>query len=96
MKNIQFLISDKNEQQKRIAEKRRLIVQWLGSELFSTPEILSSVIGLKGQGAHNTLKAMARDGFLRCEELPTGSKMQQIYGLPLMQQRWKAILWRGK
>lgn len=81
MANTQFLLQDKAQQAKRIAEKRRLIIQWLKSELYSSADILSAVIGLKGQGAHNTLKAMERDGLLRSEQLPTGSKMQQIYGL---------------
>ncbi|MDP2152208.1 MAG: MobC family replication-relaxation protein [Methylotenera sp.] len=81
MANTQFLLNDKAQQAMRIAEKRQLIIGWIKSESFSTCEILSTVIGLKGQGAHNTLKAMMRDGLLRSEELPTGSRMQIIYGL---------------
>jgi hypothetical protein len=81
MANTKFLINHKGEQKLRIAEKRQLIIGWLKSESFSTSEILSQVIGLKGQGAHNTLKAMARDGLLRSEDLPTGARMQIIYGL---------------
>lgn len=81
MANTKFLINDKGEQKLRIAEKRQLIIGWLKSESFSTCEILSQVIGLKGQGAHNTLKAMTRDSLLRVEELPTGARMQVVYGL---------------
>lgn len=81
MTNTQFLMQDKDQQKLRIAEKRLLILNWLRSECFSSCEILSQVIGLKGQGAHNTLKAMMRDGLLRSEDLPTGAKMQVIYGL---------------
>jgi hypothetical protein len=81
MANIEFLMQDKSQQKLRIAEKRQLIIGWLKTEIFSTCDILSQVIGLKGQGAHNTLKAMQRDGLLRFEDLPTGAKMQVIYGL---------------
>ncbi len=81
MANSQFLIKDKAQQVIRIAEKRELILNWLKVEGHSTCQILSQVLGMKGLGAHNTLKAMERDGLLRCEELPTGSKTQIIYGL---------------
>lgn len=81
MANTQFLMQDKAQQSLRIAEKRELILDWLKTEGHSTAEVLSAVLGLKGQGAHNTLKAMQRDGLLRSEDLPTGAKMQVIYGL---------------
>lgn len=81
MANTQFLMQDKAQQIMRIAEKRQLILDWLKVEGHSSAEILSQVVGMKGQGAHNTLKAMQRDGLLRCEDLPTGSKVQVIYGL---------------
>lgn len=81
MANTQFLMKDKAQQVLRIAEKRDLILDWLKAEGHSSAEILSQVVGMKGQGAHNTLKAMLRDGLLRCEDLPTGAKMQVIYGL---------------
>lgn len=81
MANTQFLMQDKAKQVLRIAEKRQLVLDWLRSESFSTTDILSQLLGMKGQGAHNTLKAMVRDGLLRSEDLPTGSKMQVIYGL---------------
>lgn len=81
MTNSQFLIKDKAQQVVRIAEKRELILNWLKVEGHSTCEILSQMLGMKGQGAHNTLKAMERDGLLRSEDLPTGSKMKIIYGL---------------
>lgn len=81
MANTQFLMQDKAQQVLRIAEKRALILDWLKTEGHSTCEILSQVLGMKGQGAHNTLKAMQRDGLLRSEDLPTGAKMQVIYGL---------------
>jgi len=81
MTNTKFLVKDKGEQKLRIAEKRQLILNWLKSENFSTCEILSQVIGLRGQGAHNTLKAMKRDGLLRSEDLPTGARIQVVYGL---------------
>ena len=81
MANTQFLIQDKAQQSLRIAQKRDLILSWLKVEGHSSAEILSQVVGMKGQGAHNTLKAMLRDGLLRCQDLPTGAKMQVIYGL---------------
>ena len=81
MANNQFLIKDKAQQILRIAEKRQLILDWLKAEGHSSSEVLSQVLGMKGHGAHNTLKAMQRDGLLRCEDLPTGSKVQVIYGL---------------
>lgn len=81
MANTQFLMQDKAQQVMRIAEKRELILDWLKVEGHSSAEILSKMLGMKGQGAHNTLKAMLRDGLLRCEDLPTGAKMQVIYGL---------------
>ena len=81
MANTQFLMANKAAQILRITEKRDLITTFLKSETFSTPDILSQVVGMKGQGAHATLKAMVRDGLLRCMELPTGHKMQMIYGL---------------
>ena len=81
MANTQFLMANKAAQILRISEKRELITNFLKSETFSTPDILSQVVGMKGQGAHATLKAMVRDGLLRCMELPTGHKMQMIYGL---------------
>ena len=81
MANTQFLMANKAAQSLRISEKRDLINTFLKSEIFSTPDILSQVVGMKGQGAHATLKAMVRDGLLRCGELPTGNKMQVIYGL---------------
>ena len=81
MANTQFLMANKAEQILRISEKRELITNFLKSETFSTPDILSQVVGMKGQGAHATLKAMVRDNLLRCMELPTGHKMQVIYGL---------------
>ncbi len=81
MANTQFLIKDKAQQVLRIAEKRSLILDWLKTEGHSSCEILSQVLGMKGQGAHNTLKAMERDGLLRSEDLPTGYKKQIIYGL---------------
>ena len=74
-------MANKAAQSLRISEKRDLITTFLKSETFSTPDILSQVVGMKGQGAHATLKAMVRDGLLRCGELPTGNKMQVIYGL---------------
>ena len=81
MANTQFLIKDKAQQSLRISQKRELILSWLKLEGYSSCEILSQVVGMKGQGAHNTLKAMERDGLLRSQELPTGSKTQVIYGL---------------
>lgn len=81
MANTQFLMQDKAQQILRIAEKRQLILDWLKAEGHSSAEILSQVVGMKAQGAHNTLKAMLRDGLLRCEDLPTGAKIQVIYGL---------------
>ena len=81
MANTQFLMANKAQQILRISEKRELISNFLKSETFSTPDILSAVVKMKGQGAHATLKAMVRDGLLRCMELPTGHKMQMIYGL---------------
>ena len=81
MANTQFLMANKAQQILRISEKRELISNFLKSETFSTPDILSAVVNMKGQGAHATLKAMVRDGLLRCVELPTGHKMQIIYGL---------------
>lgn len=81
MANTQFLMQDKSQQKLRIVQKRQMILDWLKTENFSSCEILSTVIGLKGQGAHNTLKAMVRDDLLRAESLATGSKMQIIYGL---------------
>ena len=81
MANTQFLMTNKAQQVIRISEKRELITNFLKSETFSTPDILSAVVKMKGQGAHATLKAMVRDGLLRCMELPTGHKMQVIYGL---------------
>lgn len=81
MANTQFLLKDKAQQVMRIAEKRQLILDWLKIEGHSSAEILSQVVGMKGQGAHNTLKAMQRDGLIRSEDLPTGAKMQVIHGL---------------
>ena len=81
MANTQFLVKDKAAQAMRIAQKRQLILNWLKDEGHSSAEILSQVVGMKGQGAHNSLKAMIRDGLLRCENLPTGAKVQVIYGL---------------
>lgn len=81
MANTQFLMANKAEQILRISEKRELITNFLKLETFSTPDILSAVVKMKGQGAHATLKAMVRDGLLRCMVLPTGHKMQVIYGL---------------
>ncbi len=81
MTNTQFLMQDKAQQAMRIAEKRELILNWLKVEGHSSADILSMVVGMKAQGAHTTLKAMIRDGLLRCEDLPTGSKVQVIYGL---------------
>lgn len=74
-------MQDKAQQVMRIAQKRQLILDWLKVEGHNSTEILSQVVGMKNQGAHNTLKAMLRDGLLRCEDLPTGAKMQVIYGL---------------
>ena len=81
MANSQFLMANKAAQVIRISEKRELITNFLKSETFSTPDILSQVVGMKGQGAHATLKAMVRDGLLRGMDLATGHKMQMIYGL---------------
>ncbi|MDO9392976.1 MAG: hypothetical protein Q7T42_03250, partial [Methylotenera sp.] len=81
MTNTQFLMQDKAQQVLRIAEKRALILDWLKTEGHSSCEILSQLLCMKGQGAHNTLKAMLRDGLLRSEDLPTGAKMKVIYGL---------------
>lgn len=81
MANTQFLMQDKTQQVLRIAEKRQLILGWLKVEGHSSAEILSQVIGMKGQNAHRTLKRMVFDNLLRCEDLPTGSKVQVIYGL---------------
>lgn len=67
----------------RVQEKRRMVLRWLRDEIWSTPEVLGKIMGLRArQGVYQTLAKMERDGYLASADIPIFKKStQKIFGI---------------
>lgn len=63
------LITDKAAQRARIEAKRERVLSWLSGEGYTTPGMLSEVLGLQRNAVYKTVEAMERDGLVSRDEV---------------------------
>jgi hypothetical protein len=59
-----MLISDYQQRQQRISEKRRTLLRFLRQETWSSAEVLQSLLGLSNTGTYKTLSTFERDNLI--------------------------------
>ncbi len=69
MPDVSKFIHDKAEQKKRIAEKRKLILEFVAAETFSTSEIISNLLNVSRIAAYKTLKSMEKAELVKLHEI---------------------------
>ena len=84
MPDVSKFIHDKAEQKKRIAEKRKLILEFVAAETFSTSEIISNLLNVSRIAAYKTLKSMEKAELVKLHEIEyelAQKGKQTIWGL---------------
>jgi hypothetical protein len=76
------LIRDPEVRKQIHAQKQTKVLHWLKTEIYSSPEILSLVLGLsKRQSLHKTLTGMEEQGLIRLARVPIVGGYQTLWGI---------------
>jgi hypothetical protein len=78
----QTLIRDPQLRLQIHAQKQTKILQWLKTEIYSSPEVLSLVLGLNHrQSLHKALMEMQEQGLIRPARVPVVGGHQTLWGI---------------
>ncbi|MDN5396279.1 MAG: replication-relaxation family protein [Lactococcus lactis] len=69
MGDSRFFIHDQDEQNRVIEAKRKLVLEFLSTETFSTSAILGKLLKLSRSGTYSTLKKMEKEGLIKLYEI---------------------------
>lgn len=78
MSSAQFLMRSPADRAQRVQQKQDAVLRWLRDETWSTPEVLSQVMGLTARsGAYRTLAMMERAELVRGASVPIFKGVEQ-------------------
>jgi hypothetical protein len=79
---LQTLIHDPQLRLQIHAQKQTKVLQWLKTEIYSSPEVLTLVLGLgHRQSLHKVLMAMQEQGLIRQSKVPVVGGHQTLWGI---------------
>ncbi len=73
------IIADHAQRFARAAEKRRLILRFLREELYTSPEVISELLGVEARAARATVAALERDGLVKRHPIQLGDGLSRFW-----------------
>ncbi|MDE2268581.1 MAG: hypothetical protein KGL33_06155 [Betaproteobacteria bacterium] len=73
------IIADARARAARAQEKRHLILRFLREELYTSPDVISELLGVEARAARATIAALERDGLVKRHPIELGDGLARFW-----------------